>query len=245
MKFLIACWALILWPSLAWSQETRATQLVGKILFDKTEVSIGEFAVFAALTGFTSQAERGGGGFVYASGWERKPGWNWRAPFGQKAQNDEPAVHLTFDEAASYCKWAGKRLPTESEWIEAAYTERRDKPTDGFIGGQTYLYPTGDSPKGANCLEDCGPTSAINYSALLDRGLGHANVGSSKVGVNGLYDMGANVWEWVENGAPREKGTRGGSWWYGASQMEKTYVATKPRDMYAVYIGFRCVREST
>ena len=184
MKFLIACWALILWPSLAWSQETRATQLVGKILFDKTEVSIGEFAVFAALTGFNSQAERGGGGFVYASGWERKPGWNWRAPFGQKAQNDEPAVHLTFDEAASYCKWAGKRLPTESEWIEAAYTERRDKPTDGFIGGQTYLYPTGDSPKGANCLEDCGPTSAINYSALLDRGLGHANVGSSKVGVN-------------------------------------------------------------
>jgi sulfatase modifying factor 1 len=128
---------------------------------------------------------------------------------------------------------------------EAAYTERRDKPTDGFIGGQTLPYPTGDSPKGANCLEDCGPTSAINYSALLDLGLGHANVGSSKVGVNGLYDMGANVWEWVENGAPREKGTRGGSWWYGASQMEKTYVATKPRDMYAVYIGFRCVREST
>ncbi len=55
--------------------------------------------------------------------------------------------------------------------------------------------------------------------------------------------MGANVCEWTENGGEREKGTRGGSWWYGAAQMRADAVYTKPRDFPAVYIGFRCVRD--
>ena len=102
---------------------------------------------------------------------------------------------------------------------------------------------TEGSPEGANCLGDCGPTFVIDYSAMLDRGRGHAKAGTTRAGVNGLFDMGANVWEWVENGDERQKGTRGGSWWYGATQMQADYDATKPRDMAVVYIGFRCVKD--
>ena len=71
-----------------------------------------------------------------------------------------------------------------------------------------------------------------------------ARVGTTSAGVNGFYDMGANVWEWVDIPDKLNKGTRGGSWWYGARQMKADYNATKPRDMAVVYIGFRCVNGS-
>ena len=77
----------------------------------------------------------------------------------------------------------------------------------------------------------------------MRRGAGHARVATTKKGVNGLYDMGANVWEWAFIGQGPQQGTMGGSWWYGARQMEADYGATKPRDMAVVYIGFRCIDE--
>ena len=74
------------------------------------------------------------------------------------------------------------------------------------------------------------------------RGTGHIPVGAGKRGVNGLYNMGANVWEWARiNKGSGAQATMGGSWWYGARQMEAGYGATKPADMAAVYIGFRCI----
>ena len=65
--------------------------------------------------------------------------------------------------------------------------------------------------------------------------------GRTRNGVNGLFDMGANVWEWASLGDGQQQATLGGSWWYGARQMQADYGATKPRDMAAVYIGFRCI----
>lgn len=218
-------------------------QPISHFSIDRTEVTVGQFAQFVNATGFVTKAERDGGGLVYEAGWAQKSGWDWRSPYGQKAEDDEPAVHVTFDEAQAYCHWAGKRLPTEQEWIEAAYTERRSSPPPPFERGRTYTYPTGNRPEGANCLGDCGSTPAIDYSAVLNRGRGHAKAGMTTAGVNGLFDMGANVWEWVENGDDRQKGTRGGSWWYGSTQMQADYDATKPRDMAVVYIGFRCVKD--
>ena len=213
------------------------------LAFDQTEVTIGSFEKFVRLSGLVTQAERDGGGMVYANGWEQKSGWTWLTPYGQAAHPDEPAVHVTFDEAEQYCQSVGKRLPTESEWITAAYTEQRLDLPKPFLQGQTYQYPTGDSPKGANCLRDCGKTPAIDYSSELTRGIGHARVGTTYAGVNGLYDMGANVWEWVDIPDEQSKGTRGGSWWYGVQQMRTDYKATKLRDLAVVYIGFRCVRD--
>ena len=218
-------------------------QPISHFSIGRTEVTIGQFARFATATGLVTKAERAGGGLVYAAGWEQKVGWTWRTPYGRPGQDDEPAVHVTFDEAQAYCRWAGKRLPSEREWIEAAYTERRAAPPLPFERGRTYPYPTGDGPEGANCLGDCGETPAIDYSAVLERGRGHAKAGTTRPGVNGLYDTGANVWEWVDTEDRAQKGTRGGSWWYGAAQMRADYDASKPRNMAVVYIGFRCVKD--
>ena len=93
-----------------------------------------------------------------------------------------------------------------------------------------------------NAVTDLRPIAGKrDYSRYLDRGFGHAPAGQTKAGVNGLFDMGANVWEWAVMGKGSSQATMGGSWWYGADQMRSDYGATKPRDMAVVYIGFRCI----
>ena len=218
-------------------------QAIHGFLIDRTEISIAEFQRFASATGFISQAERAGGGEVYAWGWEQKPGWTWKTPFGVESDTELPAVHLTYDEATAYCKWRGARLPSEAEWREAAYVEHRGAPDSGFVAGTEYPYPTGDSPIGANCLSECEYRPPVSYSDQLDRGIGPAPVGSTKRGVNGLYDMGANVWEWVDGGEGDQKVTAGGSWWYESFRMHRNDRATKPRNTAVVYIGFRCAKD--
>ena len=218
-------------------------QEINRFAIDRSETTVGEFRAFVHAAGLRSRAEQQGGGGVYESSWVFKPGWTWRAPYGLPATDNEPAVHVTFEEAQAYCRWAGKRLPLEAEWIEAAYTERRAAPPAPFVSGKTYPYPTGESPMGANCLDDCGRAAVQDRSAILARGRGHAVAGSSRAGVNGLYDMGANVWEWVDGGSGNERLTLGGSWWYGAAQMHRGHRASKPPDTAVVYIGFRCVKD--
>lgn len=227
--------------------------LPGPFRIARTETTIAQYRRFAEATRYTTVAERRGGGEVYEAGWTRKPGWIWRTPFGreQAVAPDEPAVHLTYGEAEAFCRWAGGHLPSDAQWREAAYTERRPAPPAPFVHGRTYPYPTGDSPTGAQCLDDCGPqarTRAVRHGARLWRGDGHARAGTTPAGVNGLHDMGANVWEWVDAGAEAgtgagdqtERRTRGGSWWYGAAQMRADHLQGKPADTAVVYIGFRC-----
>jgi len=218
----------------------------------RTETTVGQFRRFVTATKTVTAAERAGGGEVYEAGWVHKPGWTWATPFGDgaRAADDEPAVHLDFHEATAFCRWAGGRLPSDAEWRAAAYTERREAPPPPFVRGRTYPYPSGDSPAGQQCLGDCGEASAqraIRHGAALLRGQGHARAGSTPAGVNGLHEMGGNAWEWVDEprGAPghAERRTRGGSWWYGASQMRADHLQGKPADTAVVYIGFRCARD--
>ena len=235
--------ALILWV-LGGSAMAVEMQNLGSFSIDRTEVSVADFAKFASATEFMSQAERRGGGEVYGFGWQQKPGWIWSHPFGTVADPDEPAVHLTFDEASQYCQWRGARLPTDAEWMQAAYTESRTQPSAPFQTGVTYPYPTGETPIGTNCLDGCGNVSHLGYADRLMRGSGPVRVGSTTAGVNGLYEMGANVWEWVDGGSPRARITRGGSWWYGPERMHRDDQATKPPDTAVVYIGFRCAKDN-
>ena len=67
--------------------------------------------------------------------------------------------------------------------------------------------------------------------------------GENTLGVNGLYDMAGNVWEWVDANDNSYKGTKGGSWWYVKNQMIKGYIARKQENMSAVYINFRSVKD--
>lgn len=225
---------------------------VGHFEIARTETTIAQFRRHAQATGLRTRAERQGGGELYESGWVQKPGWTWRTPFGAgiKADDDEPAVHITFDEAQAFCRWAGGRLPRDAQWAAAAYTEQRLQPPAGFERGRRYAYPSGDSPQGAQCLGDCGPAAeqrAVARAAGLLRGHGHARAGATPAGVNGLHDMGGNAWEWVDD-PPGASGntarrTRGGSWWYGEGPMRADHRADKPADTAVVYIGFRCVRD--
>ena len=236
MKWQIARWLLgwlllLSLPGLAAVEGGRGSgsdvvELEG-FSIDRTEVSIGQFRRFIESEGIVTKAEKDGGGYEYAAGWELRTGWTWSSPYGQPAEDSEPAVHVTWDEARRYCLSVGGRLPLFDEWRRAAYLEMRAQPSDGFIHGKRYPYPVGDSPEGMNTSE--------NRSWVR-----HAPVGSTRVGVNGLHDMGANVWEWLADVRGDEALTAGGSWWYGPYKTREDGAQYKPRDFAAVYIGFRC-----
>ncbi len=220
------------WLSLVWfaTSAVAAQERVdfGSWSLDRSEVTIAQFARYVSATGVQTRAEREGGGFEYVGGWQRRAGWTWRQPEGVPPASPQlPAVHLTHAEAAAYCRWAGGRLPSAAEWTRAAYTELRPAPPAPWVRGRTYAWPTGESPAGANTnAPDPWPHAAP--------------AGQTRAGVNGLYDMGANVWEWVADAQGEERRTMGGSWWYGAEQMRAGLEAWKPADFYAVYIGLRC-----
>jgi len=221
----LAC-GVLFWPTV--QAQVGDKVVLPNLAVDRTEVTIGQFERFARATGFISRAEKEGGGFEFGAAWERRPGWSWRQPDGVVAGADLPAVHLDFAEAQAYCHWAQGRLPSAAEWQQAGFTESRSSPPAPWVQGRTYPWTTGDSPQGANTSEpDPWPRAAP--------------AGATRAGVNGLFDMGAIVWEWTTDARGRERRTVGGSWWYGAFNMKADVVAFKPADFYAVYIGFRCV----
>lgn len=197
---------------------------IDQFWIDQTEVTIGEFRNYAQAKAITTNAEREGGGFEYAAGWTRRPGWFWSSPYGVTASVKEPVVHVSWFEARDYCHHVGGRLPSLLEWRKAAYTEMRKHPTGGFKTGRTYRYPVGDKPDGMNNSRQR-----------------HVEVGTTKRGVNGLFDMGANVWEWTSDRRDDDAMTAGGSWWYGPSKTQAAGAQWKPAAFFALYVGFRCV----
>jgi formylglycine-generating enzyme len=225
--------------SLAQSLNASSSTLLAKSIInqgpdafaiDQTEVTIAAFTDFAKQTNLLTEAEQKGGGYEYRFGWEQRPGWTFRTPYGSKPLSmQEPAVHISWFEAQAYCKHQGGTLPTQAQWSQAAYTEQRSNPPAPFVKGETYAYPTGSSGSGANTV------------GRADGWAEHAPVASFPAGVNGLFDMGANVWEWLADAQGKDRLTAGGSWWYGPQKMKHDGMQYKAADFYAVYVGFRCV----
>jgi formylglycine-generating enzyme len=122
--------------------------------------------------------------------WEYRPGANWRHPEGPgsdlRGREKHPVVHVAWEDAAAYARWAGKRLPTESEWERAAR---------GGLEGKRYYWGDELRPNGkwmANIWQGVFPVE----NRADDGFAGTAPVKSFPPNAYGLYDMAGNVWEW-------------------------------------------------
>jgi len=189
---------------------------------DVYEITVGQYADFLQATEANSPSD-------------------WKT-MNQPAYQKRPVANVDWADAAAYCKWAGKRLPTEAEWEKAA------RGTDGR------LYPWGNdppTPRHANY----GKTGSHNHGALAPVGM--LENGKSPYG---SYDMAGNVWEWVSDwydndyykNSPSQNPTgpasgeskvlRGGSWDSDPQQLRSALryfhrSAHRHKDY-----GFRCAK---
>jgi sulfatase modifying factor 1 len=188
--------------------------------------------------------------------WTYVPGADWRHPRGPGSSLeglwDHPVVHVAFEDAEAFAKWAKKELPTEAEWEFAAR---------GGLDGASYCwgeeYMPGGTPMANNWQGE------FPWQNLLEDGYEWTSpVGSFPPNGYGLFDMAGNVWEWTtdwygKHGAEikpcctASKGQRtpqkvmkGGSYLCAPNYCRRYRPAARMAqdvDSSTCHLGFRCI----
>jgi len=128
--------------------------------------------------------------YDFSQWWQWTIGANWKHPDGPKSslvgKENDPVVHIAYEDALAYCEWAGRRLPTEAEWERAA---------QGVHTTSIYLWgdDTSELSKKANTWEGEFPLTNTKADGFDKR----APVKAYPPNDFGLYDMAGNVWEWT------------------------------------------------
>ncbi|MBL9008827.1 MAG: SUMF1/EgtB/PvdO family nonheme iron enzyme [Myxococcales bacterium] len=212
------------------AQNPLHTVTLSAFEIDLTEVTVAAYEVCFQKRQCTAPMYTGTSGYC-----------NWAV----SGREEHPVNCLSFEQAQAYCKWQGKRLPTEDEWEAAAR---------GPNGGR---YPWGEEPPAPTLANTCGPgckrqqnkqvvTSQIR-DAEADGAMTTAPVGNHPAGRSafGLHDVAGNVWEWAE---PRHglntdrRPALGGSWQSPSPVHFRADRRHTERNGQWAHTGFRCVR---
>jgi formylglycine-generating enzyme len=154
--------------------------------------------------------------------WAWTPGAMWRHPLGPDSSldglEDHPVVHVAYEDAQAYARWAGKSLPTEAQW---EYASRGGLEKKHFTWGDE-MTPGGKIM--ANTWQGEFPWQNLE----LDGYARTSPVGTFPPNGYGLYDMAGNVWEWTTDWYSAQPGSASSKPCCSGGSMDESYDPNQP-----------------